>query len=283
MREERFERFADGTQSLRIGSVEVLHPLISNLRNGDHNPVTQKRDNEDISVVYTEIVRKIASGELAPGQRLVEIDLAHLLETSRTPVREALFKLEKDGLVQRTHNQGARVAAFTPDDIEQIYEIRSALECLAIRKGTKNVPLNRLFEFDRQLEQWRNRSGPERSQALYEIDLELHEFIVKHSSNPRLISHLDKLSLLINSVRLLTHGSEQHFKAGIEEHLGIIRALIRRDGETAERLMAEHIEGAKHRALEFFPVCGVPAEPGLPDREKFGRFPHSARPTVDST
>ncbi len=206
----------------------------------------------EASLIYAAIVRKIAAGELRPGERLVEVDLARSCGTSRTPIREVLFKLEKDGLIERNHNRGARVTAFTPDDIEQIYEIRTALECLAVRKAVKNIELNVLFDLERRLEEWRSKTGPGRYKSLHRVDLELHDLIAKYSGNQRLISHLEKLSLLIDSIRLLTLGAEQHFMANIEEHLAIIHALIRRDGVTAKKLMAEHIEGAKVRALEFF-------------------------------
>lgn len=214
--------------------------------------MAKKIHQEETTYVYSEIVRQIATGQLSPGQRLVEKALAESFDMSRTPIREVLFKLERDGLVQRTRNQGARVTAFTPDDIEQIYEIRSALECLAVRGAVNNLKLNQLFELERQLEEWRNRTGPDRYKALYEVDLHLHALIISHSGNPRLTSYLERLSLLINSIRLLTHGSEEHFRAGVEEHLGIIRALTARNGPLAEKLLGEHIRAAQRRAIEFF-------------------------------
>jgi DNA-binding GntR family transcriptional regulator len=211
---------------------------------------------KETNQIYSEIVRQIAAGQLSPGQRLVEKKLALLFDTSRTPIREVLFKLERDGLVQRTRNEGARVAAFTPDDIEQIYEIRAALECLAVRNAVKNLTLNSLFDFERRLEELRANTGPDTYKQLYEVDLQLHELIISHSGNPRLASYLERLSLLINSVRLLTQRSEDVLRAAFEEHLVIIRALIARDGELAERLVGEHIQSAKRRALEFFHHTG---------------------------
>jgi DNA-binding GntR family transcriptional regulator len=211
---------------------------------------------KETNQIYSEIVRQIAAGQLSPGQRLVEKKLALLFDTSRTPIREVLFKLERDGLVQRTRNEGARVAAFTPDDIEQIYEIRAALECLAVRNAVKNLTLNSLFDFERRLEELQTKNGPDTYKRMYEVDLQLHELIIHHSGNPRLTSYLERLSLLINSIRLLTQKSEDVLQAAFEEHLAIIRALIARDGELAERLVGEHIQSAKQRALEFFQYAG---------------------------
>jgi DNA-binding GntR family transcriptional regulator len=81
---------------------------------------------------------------------LVEEDLASAHDVSRTPIREILFALERDGLVKRVKNQGAKVVAFTADDVEEIYEIRKALESLAVRRAVPNLKLNDLFEFERE-------------------------------------------------------------------------------------------------------------------------------------
>jgi DNA-binding GntR family transcriptional regulator len=217
---------------------------------------TESKKEQTSDQLYSRILRKIATRELAPGQHLVEEELAQLFKTSRTPIREALFKLEQDGLVQKTRNQGARVAAFTPDDIEEIYEIRKALECLATRNAVNNLKLNDLFEFERELEELRKKTGADWYQRLYDIDLRLHESIVSHSGNQRLISYLDKLALLINSVRLLSDSFEHHARIGIDEHLGIVRALMQRNTELAERLIGEHIDAARGRAIEFFQHIG---------------------------
>lgn len=212
----------------------------------------QKPNQQEANYLYSEIVRQIASGQLPPGQRLVEKKLAQTYNTSRTPIREALLKLERDGLVQRVRNQGARVTAFTPDDIEQIYEIRAALECLAVRTAVKTLALNKLFDLEHQIEDWHDMSTPDRYQSLLNTDRQMHELIISHSGNPRLNSYLERLSLLIDSIRRLTRISEEHHEISVREHLEIIRALIFRDGELAERLLGQHIRSAKQRAIEFF-------------------------------
>ena len=89
--------------------------------------IPNNKQNEQFrSHLYAEILSKIISGEYPPGSRLVEEDLASEHDVSRTPVREVLFALERDGLVRRVKNQGAKVVAFTADDVEEIYEIRSS-------------------------------------------------------------------------------------------------------------------------------------------------------------
>src|ERR1700733_3003120 len=89
-----------------------------------------KRDTQQRSFeFYTDILGMIVQGGLPPGQRMIEEDLAREYRVSRTPIREVIFALERDGLVARAANRGAKVIAFTPDDVEQVYEIRKVLEC----------------------------------------------------------------------------------------------------------------------------------------------------------
>jgi len=202
--------------------------------------------------VYFEILRRIVKGEFQPGQRLVEEELGLEFHVSRTPIREILFKLERDGLVQRLRNHGARVTAFTPDDVEQLYDIRKALECLGIRNAAKSLKLSELLELESQLEKSKSCNDADFLQKQSELDVEFHKIIVSRSDNRRLVAYLDNLSMLIHSVRLLSYGVQQYARAATEEHLAIVRALLRRDANLAERLLGEHIEASKDRALESF-------------------------------
>jgi DNA-binding GntR family transcriptional regulator len=202
--------------------------------------------------LYFEILRKIVKGEFQPGQRLVEEELALEFQVSRTPIREILFKLERDGLVQRLRNQGARVTAFTPDDVEQLYEIRKALECLGVRSAAKNLKLIDLLEFERRMEISSPSKDADFLQKQLELDVEFHKLLMSHSGNRRLVAYLDNLSMLIHSVRLLSYGSEEHALAANDDHLAVVRALLRRDADLAERLLGKHIEASKQLALASF-------------------------------
>src|SRR5690349_938938 len=102
------------------------------------------------SELYSDILAKIMTGELQAGQRLIEEEVARTYGVSRTPVREVFFALAKDGLVERVQNRGARVVSFTPDDVEEIFDIRMALECLSIRNAVRNLPLSTLSETEHQ-------------------------------------------------------------------------------------------------------------------------------------
>ena len=204
------------------------------------------------SHLYAEILGKIISGEYPPASRLVEEDLASAHDVSRTPIREVLFALERDGLVRRVKNQGARVVAFTADDVEEIYEIRKALESLAVRRAVPNLKLNDLLEFERELEKLNSHKGPKWNDQQAEVDFRLHRLIVRHSGNRRLISYLENISLLIHSLRLVGYREDRHARRAGEEHLGIVKALKARDERLAEELLASHIDTSKRNAIELF-------------------------------
>ena len=202
--------------------------------------------------IYADILHKIVSGKIPPGQRLGEERLGSAYQVSRTPIREALFALERDGLIQRIHHCGAKVLSFTADDVEQIYEIRKALECLGVRRAVRNLPLSELYELERRLEALQRQKGARLRKRQLETDLELHRLIVGRSGNPRLVAYLDNISLLLYSLRLVSLLNDDQVRASAEQHLAIVRALIRRDGEAAERLLADHLAHGMRNVLEAY-------------------------------
>jgi len=202
--------------------------------------------------IYTDILRRIVTGKLAPGQRLIEEDLARAYRVSRTPIREILFVLTRDGLVEHLRNRGASVVSFTPDEVEQIYDIRNALECLSLRSASRNMPLNDLLDLERRLDRLNRLRGRRWNQQRMAVDLELHRFITSHSGNRRLVAYLENISLLIDSLGLIGYSDDERVQRGGQEHLDIVRALLRRDAEHAERLLRGHIENSKRSVLELF-------------------------------
>ncbi len=205
------------------------------------------------SQLYRAILDRIISGEYAAGARLVEEDLARSYEVSRTPIREVLFALERDGLIERVRNQGARVVSFTPDDVEEVFDVRSALECFSLAKAVQSVKLNELLDLERQLGAAIDRpASGARTERLAELDMRLHRLIVHGSSNRRLISYMERVALLLQSLQLAGYRNEEHVRQSAREHLAIVQAMLRRDVLTAQQLLADHIEGGKRHALERF-------------------------------
>ena len=212
---------------------------------------TLANPNELRSRIYTGIVEKIIKGEFPPGCQLIEQELAKTFQVSRTPIREALFALERDGLVERSRNYGAKVVSFTPDDVEQIVSIRKSLECLSVRTAVRNLRLHELLEFERRFAALRDCEGEAWAPQHVTLDQEFHWLIVSHSGNRRLIAYLENVSLLLDSLRALVQPYTQGAKRRADERIEIVRALARRDAEAAELLLASHIETAKQRAIEL--------------------------------
>ncbi len=215
--------------------------------------------------LYGSILEKIVTGQYPPGYHLAEKDLALTHHVSRTPVREVLLLLQRDGLIERNRNRGAVVASFGPDDVEQIYEIRSALECLAVRKAGQRLGLDDLLEIERRLLIANQRASDGWKQEQADIDLLLHRLIISHSGNRRLAGYLENVSLLIHSLRLIGYHNEEYAFVAGKEHLAIVQALLRRDAALAERLLAAHIDSSMRHVLESFfssrNKLEVPAEP----------------------
>lgn len=206
----------------------------------------------NVAVLYADILDKIVQGQFPAGHHLVEENLARAYHVSRTPIREVLVLLQKDGLVKRSLNRGAEVVSFAPDDVEQIYEIRSALECLALRKAAHRIRLGDLIEIERRLLIANQRVSETWKQDQSEIDLRLHGLIISHSGNPRLTGYLENVALLTHSLRLIGYRNEEYAISAGEEHLAIVQALLHRDASMAERLLQAHIDSSMHHVLELF-------------------------------
>ena len=201
--------------------------------------------------LYRAILERILTGELAPGQRLVEEDLARTHAVSRTPVREVLFSLQTDGLVQRVKNKGARVAAFTADDVEELFDIRKALEVSSVPHAVRTVKLNNMLELDRRFSALPSLKGAHLRKEQADLDLELHSLIVHNSGNRRLIRLMGALSTLVNALQLASYRLAERADETVEEHHSIVRAMLRRDVELTQRLLAAHIDTGKRNALEL--------------------------------
>jgi DNA-binding GntR family transcriptional regulator len=211
--------------------------------------------------IYADILHRVVSGAVPPGTRLGEERMGRAYRVSRTPVREALFALERDGLIERVHHCGAKVLSFTADDVEQIYEIRKALECLAVRRAAGSIPLSELYDLERRLAALAHEKGAALRRRQLETDLALHRLIVARSGNPRLAAHLDNISLLLHSLRLVSLPADEDARGSAAQHLAIVRALIARDAAAAERLLSEHLDHGMRNVLR---ACFQ----GRPDRSR---------------
>ena len=196
-------------------------------------------------VVFNTLRQAILKGELKPGERLMEIQLANKLGVSRTPVREAIRKLELEGLVLMIPRKGAEVAEITRQDMEDVLEVRTALEELAVKDACDHIT-------DAQLSELKKASN-EFKKALLEgkdlvtcadADMHFHDVILSATNNRRLIQMLNNLSEQMYRYRMEYLKDERTHKTLIR------RALKKHDKVKAGAAIRVHIDNQKRSILE---------------------------------
>lgn len=193
-------------------------------------------------VVFQTLRNAILKGELKPGERLMEIQLAQRLGVSRTPVREALRKLELEGLVIMIPRRGAIVADITVQDLEDVLEVRAALEELAVRKACDSVTEEQLRKLKQATAEFKRCAEREDLLACVEADMQFHEIIYESANNRRLQQMLLNLREQMYRYRMEYMKDRRMYRLLIEEHDAIRKAIKKKDREKAGSLMKIHIE-----------------------------------------
>jgi DNA-binding GntR family transcriptional regulator len=194
---------------------------------------------------------EILNGTSAPGALLAESAVAKRLGVSRVPVREALFALEREGLVEFSPTGRAFVKALTPQDFEELYVLRLALEPLASRLAVPALKTN-LSKLEKNL------SATRRARSVQEVtllDLEFHQLILEASGNARLLklwrSLRGELELWLGRLhRSHQLQTKETLKETVDAHQSIVEAFRSQSPATCERLMREHILGWR----EWLPI-----------------------------
>ena len=197
-----------------------------------------------VEEAYRYLKTEIMSAHLPPGASLNELEIAAALGTSRTPVREAIRKLEQEGLVMRYPNRGAIVTKLSMTDVLEIWQLREILEPAACRLAADSINREALDRIERELIALKGQQpGPEAYEAFLRADLGLHGLIVDSTGNASLRQVLDMLNARIVQARVVT--SPARFRQAVIEHLAIIAALKARDPQEATEAMRRHLECAR--------------------------------------
>ncbi|MCZ7567810.1 MAG: GntR family transcriptional regulator [Ardenticatenaceae bacterium] len=202
-------------------------------------------------LAYEAIKESILSHSLRPGDAVSESAFAEALQISRTPVREALMALEQEGLVKIVPTRGIFVTEITVRDIREIYEIRQALECLAVRKAALTPDLSPLDPLLAVLETASRGRESVSYDSLFQVDIDLHRFIRDTARNSRLSQILENLQDQIHRIRVLSPRVDGRMDTTTREHLAIIHALKQRDPDLAAQAMREHLHNAQDNIINF--------------------------------
>ncbi|KFZ32011.1 GntR family transcriptional regulator [Pseudidiomarina salinarum] len=203
--------------------------------------------------VLLEIQRAIVEGDIPAGSKISELDLARRFDVSRAPLREALARLERCRLIERTPNAGARVVTLSTDGLISLYQIREELEGLACRLAAEQMSDSEIDELRELLDQHLSSQRVREGESYYqeEGDLDFHYRIILGSKNPYLINMLcDELYFLVRMYRVQLGMNGPRVSRAFDEHKAIIQAIANRDGELADLLMRRHIS-ASRRNIEF--------------------------------
>lgn len=203
--------------------------------------------------IYEEIVRLIVAGDLPSGTPIDEKELTEKLQVSRTPFREAIGTLAKEGLIEIRPYRGFFVRSFTCKEIDDLYELRKTLECFAVELAVPRMSDRDISGLEKVLdaavEALRNRD-----METYGLrDREFHETIAERTENAALIETLSRLALQIQICRTIANESQEFAERAAQERDDILKALRARDAAAASALMRAHISDVQSAVLARLP------------------------------
>ncbi len=196
-------------------------------------------------VVFNTLRQAILTGELKPGERLMEIHLANRLGVSRTPIREAIRKLELEGLVTMIPRRGAEVAQITEKSMNDVLEVRRALDVLSVELACDRISDEELEELKKACVAFEQAVKTKDAKKIAQADVALHDIIVRATGNQRLMQLVNNLSEQMYRYRFeYIKDFTQHARL-VEEHRVIYESIVRKDKETAAREVETHIDNQK--------------------------------------
>lgn len=193
-------------------------------------------------VVFNTLRQAILTGDLKPGERLMEIHLANRLGVSRTPIREAIRKLELEGLVTMIPRRGAEVAQITEKSMNDVLEVRRALDALCVELACERISDEEIRSLRSACEYFERAVRGKDAKKIAQADVDLHDIIVQATGNQRLIQLVNNLSEQMYRYRYeYIKDSTQHGRL-IEEHRVIYESIVKRDKVAAAKAAKIHID-----------------------------------------
>ena len=190
-----------------------------------------------------EVLREmVVSGELAPGERINEAELAARLGISRGPLREALQRLGAEGFIEFRQNRGAFVRTITLDDVVQMYQVREVIEVKAAQlAAAANPPASAIAEVEQLLASVDETLRADGGRA-YPTEFDLHEWVLQMSGNPILSRIGLDLQIQVRLARITSGRSHERARQALSEHQKILLAIAEGNARAAGRAMAEHLQ-----------------------------------------
>lgn len=200
-------------------------------------------------VVFNTLRQSILTGELKPGERLMEIHLADKLGVSRTPIREAIRMLELEGLVTMIPRRGAEVAQITEKNLREVLEVRGALDALAVELACERITEEELEQLHKACVHFEAETKKGNANRVAQADVALHDIILAASRNEKLVQMIGNFSQQMYRYRLEYVKEEAHYETLIREHRIIYEAIRDRDKERGAKAIRLHIENQEKAVI----------------------------------
>ena len=200
-------------------------------------------------VVFNTLRQGILTGELKPGERLMEIHLADKLGVSRTPVREAIRMLELEGLVTMIPRRGAEVSKISEEDLRDVLEVRRALDTLAARLACEKITAEQKEELKAAADDFVRATLSGDATTIAQADVKFHDVILKASGNKRLILIVNNLAERAYRYRLEYIKDKKNHKKLIQEHSLIMNSVINGNVREAVKHVETHIDNQEINVL----------------------------------
>lgn len=203
--------------------------------------ITRKSLNETI---YQDIKDRILKGSLSSDLKLQEDNLTEDYSTSRTPIRDALRRLEQENLIEKLHYGGYKIRELTLKEIEEVYGIRRALESYAASLATQRIKPQDIGKLEEILERSRRAASENDYTAFIQLNTEFHRFLYFLSDSELLIKILKNVWDYFYRYRRLILNEQHNLEAAVRDHEAMIAKMKVKDAEAVEKLVKEHVDDA---------------------------------------
>jgi DNA-binding GntR family transcriptional regulator len=199
--------------------------------------------------VYDHLKQAIIDQDIEPGARLVENRIAQMLGISRTPLREALHKLEREDWIEKVSSGGFKVMTLSRQDIEETFGIRSVLEAYAARLAAEKHRSSDLAPLEKVMKKFQDCLEKEQTTRLPEINTQFHDLLYAMSDSPRLIKMINQLRAPISRYRQIILKQAAYAAASCQDHADMLTAMRQRDADRVEDLVRIHILKGKQAVI----------------------------------
>ncbi len=200
--------------------------------------------------VYESLKRSILHGKIKAGQRLIEEQFAHQIGISRTPVREAFHKLERDELVTRLPKGGFAVRKFTKEDVEEIFGIRSALESYAAYLATLHITPDKISILEKKVDESEDALKSGDTDKVVQAHTEFHNLLYKTCKSKKLAEMINNFSDYFYRYRSALLQTKGGFHYSLEDHRQMLAAMKKKNPALVERLVRKHLARGKEIVMK---------------------------------